>query len=625
MNKTGGFLALTLMFVFACAVPTQAETLTSVVVLTPGAEVGSTVPLPVGATGSTILTITVNRDAAGTITGGSVNFLTNFKFPSGVTITGHHIHEGAATVNAPVVINPSLSGSQTQYPGGAGMLNITAGSANAEVLKRLLAKPSAFYVNLHTSANLAGAIRGQVVKLTEKLAVSVEMNTASENPPVTNVTASGTGTITLELTRNSVGEVIGGIVTFTIEFNHPANVAFNGLHIHEQVVGINGPVVINTGVSNANRIISASGRGVVNFPVAVTSGNPLAALKRLIANPTGFYVNIHTPENPGGVIRGQLTNNFQPPPVILASSNYVLTAGGLQSTLMLNGIGFDGGSAVLVNGQVAMTGIFPDTRELSVTIPAEATASPGLLYIQVRRNDGLRSAPILVPVVSGSNLSLLAAVTVDAARYSDVVSPDAIAAVFGTELATQMAAATTQPLPRTLDGTVVYVNGVAAQLFYVSSNQINLLVPGETLTGTATLVIVNRNGRVTQGLVTVGEIVPGIFTTQGTGAGAPAALASADGTNFNIILGNADGTAVAVDAGAFVMMFGTGFRYGSALPTISIGGVAVTPTFSGAQGAFSGLDQANFQIPASLAGRGDVDLIMTVDGRAANTVRLKIK
>jgi hypothetical protein len=51
---------------------------------------------------------------------------------------------------------------------------------------------------------------------------------------------------------------------------------------------------------------------------------------------------------------------------------------------------------------------------------------------------------------------------------------------------------------------------------------------------------------------------------------------------------------------------------------------AFQPLF-GAQGDFAGLDQVNIQIPRSLAGRGEVDLILTVDGVAANVVRISIK
>jgi uncharacterized protein (TIGR03437 family) len=39
----------------------------------------------------------------------------------------------------------------------------------------------------------------------------------------------------------------------------------------------------------------------------------------------------------------------------------------------------------------------------------------------------------------------------------------------------------------------------------------------------------------------------------------------------------------------------------------------------------AGLDQVNVQLPRSLAGRGDVDVVLTVDGKIAIMVRVNIK
>jgi hypothetical protein len=107
-------------------------------------------------------------------------------------------------------------------------------------------------------------------------------------------------------------------------------------------------------------------------------------------------------------------------------------------------------------------------------------------------------------------------------------------------------------------------------------------------------------------------------------------VASVDGQNFNILISNPDGTSVAIDAGNFISPLGTGLRFTSlatATPpvtsnaTAAAGGVTITPMFVGAQGQFVGLDQVNLQIPQSLAGRGELDLVLTVDGRASNAVR----
>ena len=59
--------------------------------------------------------------------------------------------------------------------------------------------------------------------------------------------------------------------------------------------------------------------------------------------------------------------------------------------------------------------------------------------------------------------------------------------------------------------------------------------------------------------------------------------------------------------------------------TATIGGVAATVAYAGAQGEYAGLDQYNLIIPRSLAGRGRVPVVLTVGGRVTNTVYLTIQ
>jgi uncharacterized protein (TIGR03437 family) len=47
-------------------------------------------------------------------------------------------------------------------------------------------------------------------------------------------------------------------------------------------------------------------------------------------------------------------------------------------------------------------------------------------------------------------------------------------------------------------------------------------------------------------------------------------------------------------------------------------------TSSGPQPQFAGLDQLNVKIPHELAGRGEVDVVVTVDGQTANVVRVDL-
>jgi uncharacterized protein (TIGR03437 family) len=87
-----------------------------------------------------------------------------------------------------------------------------------------------------------------------------------------------------------------------------------------------------------------------------------------------------------------------------------------------------------------------------------------------------------------------------------------------------------------------------------------------------------------------------------------------------------------IDLGAatdqvFLILFGNGLRHRSSLTAVmaQVGGTTATIGYAGLQGDFVGLDQVNLLLPKSLAGRGEVDVTLNVDGQAANTVRVSIK
>jgi uncharacterized protein (TIGR03437 family) len=77
----------------------------------------------------------------------------------------------------------------------------------------------------------------------------------------------------------------------------------------------------------------------------------------------------------------------------------------------------------------------------------------------------------------------------------------------------------------------------------------------------------------------------------------------------------------------FLVLYGTAFRNRTSLAAVTaqIGGANAQVLDALAHPDYVGLDQANIRINRALAGRGNVDVILTVDSVTANTVQINIK
>ena len=224
------------------------------------------------------------------------------------------------------------------------------------------------------------------------------------------------------------------------------------------------------------------------------------------------------------------------------------------------------------------------------------------------------------------------------------LASESIASAFGTSLADAPTVAGPGSLPTTIGDTSVSVmdaSGVerSAPLFFVSPNQINFLLPSGLVEGSAAVRVFRKGNVVARGSANVETVAPGLFTTNADGKGAPAAMAlrvAAGGAQSPLEVyrcGAAPGSCapVPIDLGAatdqvILELFGTGIRGRSALTAVTarIGGQDAEVQYAGPQGGFAGLDQVNVRVPRSLAGRGDVDVILTVDGKTANTVTVRV-
>ena len=58
---------------------------------------------------------------------------------------------------------------------------------------------------------------------------------------------------------------------------------------------------------------------------------------------------------------------------------------------------------------------------------------------------------------------------------------------------------------------------------------------------------------------------------------------------------------------------------------MTIGGVEAPVQYAGAAPGFVGLDQVNVQVPLSLQGRGESNVVVTADGVVSNIVTIKVR
>ena len=257
--------------------------------------------------------------------------------------------------------------------------------------------------------------------------------------------------------------------------------------------------------------------------------------------------------------------------------------------------------------------------------------TPGMTYYYVvtavsGASESLPSneAPAIIPTtVPGAPASIFISGLGNGASFTHAYAPGMVLSVFGSQLAPSVTSASGVPLPISLAGVDVSVNGVAAPLYYVSPGQLNVQVPYEaSVNGTATLQI-NNNGQATSQTFVVAAAAPGIFTDQ-TGAIVP------DGT---AIRGQTT-TLYMTGTGSMTPPIPTGASPAAGTPianlpqpeqttTLTIGGVPAAIDFIGVPAGLVGVTQINFQVPNGV-GIGAQSVVVTVGGLSSAPAKLSV-
>lgn len=250
-----------------------------------------------------------------------------------VSPTAAHIHLGVPAVEGPT---------QFTFPSAASPMS---GTWNLDTLNLRDLFQGELYINVHTSANPGGEIRGQIVR--SELVFPVLMDGPKANG------GAGSGSLA---TGFCTGVLSPDLKTLTVYAEHNVSGA-NAAHLHLGSPSVEGPAQFTL---NAASPISA----IWNMTSADVD-NLLAGL---------IYINVHSPSFPGGEIRGQFDHK--------ATVNYTFPITQFQANLCAG----TGSSAV----GVGKLNVKPGGKEMTINI-THTVASPtaGHIHLAPECADGL--------------------------------------------------------------------------------------------------------------------------------------------------------------------------------------------------------------------------------------------
>jgi uncharacterized protein (TIGR03437 family) len=226
-----------------------------------------------------------------------------------------------------------------------------------------------------------------------------------------------------------------------------------------------------------------------------------------------------------------------------------------------------------------------------------------------------------------------------ASYAAGAVAPNMIGFSDAQGIASSLVVAPSGSWPTTISGVSAVITDSQGQqlpvpIYFVAPNSLGYLVPANAALGAATITATNSTGGVFTGALSVNRIAPGLYTANSSGSGVAAGLfvrAAASGAQtLGLLFDPATHAPVPVDLGlstdqVYLSLYGTGFRAAGAA-TATVGGVSVPVSAFAQVTQYQGLDVVNVgPLPRSLAGRGEVSVVVSFDGQAANAVTATIQ
>ncbi len=331
--------------------------------------------------------------------------------------------------------------------------------------------------------------------------------------------------------------------------------------------------------------------------------------------------------NPSGTPATRETNPF--PNVTVNGGRQTIT---INQILQANGARIPDSTTAPKNFRAAVVLLTQQGAQAS-----QATIDKVTLYRLAWESYFRQSTDFLGTINTGlaDQTTLRAITAASAASFKATLAPGEISSIFGAGLTSGGSEAPiSQPLPTTLAGTQVRINGVFAPLFFASPGQINFQVPttttattGSTVPSSTALIEIISDGQLIRaGAFQIAPIVPAIFTLNQSGAGAATALDPATNTiqPFNAKQTNGQPNIISV--------FGTGLgadatdvdgNVNSAVQAM-IDDAPATLNYAGRAPGFTGLNQFNITFPDNITS-GSHTLVFSRNGILSNQVTFTVK
>ncbi len=460
------------------------------------------------------------------------------------------------------------------------------------------------------------------------------------SPQATNATLSGTYTVAYMDPTFSTSTASGGDAVFTMTANGAGSIGnisvtgyigSSGTASTESLSGVtynfqNGGAQIafggsSTSLISGTEVLYISPDGNFIFGGAANGYDIFAGVRNATSNPTTYQALYYQAGMDMAVVNNGGVDSYYGATNVLAQNNIIAhqrfnNGGGVldetyADAYMLNGNGSSADSFYNYwsssNGAVRIGYGAGPYLGINVSLQAPSLSGTGTL-------------PYLNPqgVVNAAS----------SAPFTAQLSPGEFLTLYGTNLAPSTQSASV-PFPNILNGVQVLINEIPAPIYFVSANQIELVVPYITSpTSVAQIQVVNNKTNsniVTQftGATSVGVFGSNPANGQADSIGEAAALHP----NYSLVT---DASPAAVGETIAVYLAGMGAVSGNpvdggAAPGTTLDTTSVTPqvylfdldgsgneaqanvTFSGLAPGFAGLYQINFTIPSGQDG-GDVAL-----------------